>query len=60
MIFTYFIRSGNFGYSKFTHKDNHYNPLVKQTLDLSQGSRSLLAFRSRSTCGKSKQTQIDR
>jgi hypothetical protein len=30
MIFTSYIRNGNFGDSKFTHQDNHYNPLVKQ------------------------------
>jgi hypothetical protein len=30
MIFTYYIRHGNFGYSKFTQQDNHYNLLVKQ------------------------------
>jgi hypothetical protein len=30
MIFTCYIRHGNFGYSKFTQQDDHYNPLVKQ------------------------------
>jgi hypothetical protein len=29
MIFTCYIRNGNFGYSKFTQQDNH-NRLVKQ------------------------------
>ena len=30
MIFTCYIRNGNFGDSKFTHQvqDNHYNPLI--------------------------------
>ena len=30
MIFTCYIRNGNFDYSKFTQQDNHYNRLAKQ------------------------------
>jgi hypothetical protein len=30
MIFTCYIKNGNFGYSKFTLQDNHYNLSVKQ------------------------------